>query len=85
MFTVKGTSYAPNKRFLYPDFRLRFAWIVTHYWRNAAFVEDGQLLENADCLNDIPGVLVHGTYDVSVAPPKALVEESTRASGRCGP
>jgi proline iminopeptidase len=58
-------GHTPNRRFLDPDFRLRFARIVTHYWRHAAFLEDDQLLRNAACLNGIPGILIHGRYDVS--------------------
>ena len=56
---------APNPRFLDPDFRLRFARLVTHYWRNAAFLEEEQLVRNAASLRQIPGVLIHGRYDVS--------------------
>lgn len=58
-------GYAPNRRFLDPDFRLRFARLVTHYWRNAAFLEDEQLLRNAGSLSAIPGILIHGRHDVS--------------------
>lgn len=58
-------GHAPNPRFVDPDFRLRFARIVTHYWRNAAFLEDDQLLRNATSLKPIPGTLIHGRYDVS--------------------
>jgi proline iminopeptidase len=58
-------GHQPNKRFLDPEFRLRFARIVTHYWRHAAFLEDEQLLRDAACLNGIPGILIHGRYDVS--------------------
>ncbi len=58
-------GYGPNPRFLDLDFRLRFARIVTHYWRNAAFLEDGQLLRDAPSLGTIPGTLIHGRYDVS--------------------
>ncbi len=61
-------SYTPNRRFLDPDFRLRFARIVTHYWRNAAFLEDGELLRNAPSLEGVPGILIHGRYDVSSPP-----------------
>ena len=57
--------HAPSRRFLNPDFRLRFARIVTHYWRHAAFLEDDQLLRNVASLTAIPGVLLHGRYDVS--------------------
>jgi proline iminopeptidase len=48
-----------------PEFRLRFARLVTHYWRHFAFLEEDQLLRDAATLNDIPGVLIHGRYDVS--------------------
>ena len=58
-------GYRPNPRYEDPEFRLRFARLVTHYWRNAAFLEENQLLENAPVLDGIPGVLVHGRYDVS--------------------
>jgi len=58
-------GHLPNPRFLDPEFRLRFARLVTHYWRHAAFLEDDQLLRDAHKLNGIPGVLIHGRYDVS--------------------
>ena len=58
-------GYRPNPRYEDPHFRLRFARLVTHYWRNAAFLEDNQLLDNASFLDGIPGVLIHGRYDVS--------------------
>ncbi len=56
---------APNLRYQDPDFQLRFARLVTHYWSNHAFLEDGRLLEGAHRLEDIPAVLLHGRYDVS--------------------
>jgi proline iminopeptidase len=58
-------GHQPNRQFLDPDFRLRFARIVTHYWRHAAFLEDDQLVRDAALLNGIPGILIHGRYDVS--------------------
>jgi proline iminopeptidase len=58
-------GHRPSPRFDDPDFRLRFARLVTHYWRNAAFLEDDQLLREAPRLSGIPGVLIHGRYDVS--------------------
>jgi proline iminopeptidase len=58
-------GHAPNPRFLDPEFRLLFSRLVTHYWRHAAFVEDEQLIRNASLLSGIPGVLIHGRYDVS--------------------
>ena len=48
-----------------PGFQLAFARIVTHYWANGCFLSDRQLLRGADRLAGIPGVLVHGRYDVS--------------------
>lgn len=58
-------GHRPNPRFEDPHFRLRFARLVTHYWRNAAFLEEDQLLRDAPVLNGIPGLLIHGLYDVS--------------------
>jgi proline iminopeptidase len=62
-------SLAPNhkhdERFDDPEFRLRFARLVTHYWSHAAFLGEDQLLRDAALLNGIPGVMIHGRYDVS--------------------
>jgi proline iminopeptidase len=58
-------GHQPNPRFADPDFRLRFARLVTHYWRHAAFLEEEALLRDAGRLNGIPGILIHGRYDVS--------------------
>lgn len=58
-------DHRPNRRFQVPEFRLRFARIVTHYWRHAAFLEDDQLVRDVMSFSDIPGVLIHGRYDVS--------------------
>jgi len=61
-------GHVPNPRFQDPEFRLRFARLVTHYWRHAAFLEEDQLIRDAPKLNGIPGVLIHGRYDVSSPP-----------------
>lgn len=58
-------GYIPNRRFDDPVFRLLFARLVTHYWRHAAFLADDRLIANASRLNDIPGILLHGRYDIS--------------------
>jgi proline iminopeptidase len=58
-------GHRPNPRYADPAFRLRFARLVTHYWRHAAFLEEEQLLRDAPRLNGIPGALIHGRYDVS--------------------
>ena len=48
-----------------PAFQLAFARIVTHYWAHGCFLSDRQLLRGVGRLAGIPGVLVHGRYDVS--------------------
>ena len=58
-------GYQPDPRYGDPEFCLRFARLVTHYWSNSAFLEEDQLLRDAASLNGIPGVLIHGRYDVS--------------------
>jgi proline iminopeptidase len=44
---------------------MRFARLVTHYWRHAAFLCDGELLDGVARLTGVPGVLVHGDADLS--------------------
>jgi proline iminopeptidase len=46
-----------------PAFRLQRGRIVTHYFRHAAWLEDGQLLADAERLAAIPAVLVQGMND----------------------
>ena len=58
-------DHRPNPLFEDSSFRLLFARLVTHYWRHAAFLDEDQLLRNAPSLNGIPGVLIHGRFDVS--------------------
>jgi proline iminopeptidase len=48
-----------------PAVQLAIARIVTHYWSQGCFLEEGQLLRDAGRLAGIPGVLVHGRFDVS--------------------
>jgi proline iminopeptidase len=46
-------------------FALAFARIECHYFANAGFFEyDGQLLDRAQRLKSIPGVIIQGRYDV---------------------
>jgi proline iminopeptidase len=44
---------------------MAFARLVTHYWRHAAFLEDGALMRDASRLAGIPGILIHGRMDLS--------------------
>ena len=45
-------------------FVLAFARIEAHYFVNGVFLREGQLLEEMDRISHIPGVTVHGRYDV---------------------
>jgi proline iminopeptidase len=48
-----------------PEFALALARIEAHYFVNRGFFEyENQLLDGAERLRDIPGVIVHGRYDV---------------------
>lgn len=47
-----------------PAARLALARICAHFFSNAAWLEDGALIENAHCLTGIPGVLIHGRLDM---------------------
>jgi proline iminopeptidase len=47
-----------------PYVALSLARIECHYFVNHAFLEPDQLLRDAHRLADIPGVIVHGRYDV---------------------
>jgi proline iminopeptidase len=58
-------GHQPSPRYADPEFRLRFARLVTQYWRHAAFLGEDQLLRKAAILNGIPGMLIHGRFDVS--------------------
>ncbi len=48
-----------------PHYALAFARIECHYFKNAGFFEfNGQLIANAGRLKSIPGVIIHGRYDL---------------------
>jgi proline iminopeptidase len=48
-----------------PQYALAFARIECHYFQNRGFFKyDGQLLAEAGKLSGIPGVIVHGRYDL---------------------
>lgn len=50
--------------FAEPDFALAFARIENHYFVHAGWLEEGQLLRDAGRLAGIPGVIIHGRYDM---------------------
>ena len=46
------------------DFALAFARIENHYFTHSGWLEEGQLLRDAHKLRGIPGLIVHGRYDM---------------------
>lgn len=58
----------PNPRWADERFMVAFARLVTHYFSNAAWLEEEELLGNAPRLAGIPGVLVHGRLDLAGPP-----------------
>jgi proline iminopeptidase len=50
--------------FAEPDYALAFARIENHYFIHDGWLEEGQLLRDAGRLKNIPGVIVHGRYDM---------------------
>lgn len=61
--TITGGENDFTGRFADPDVRYLFARLVTHYWGNEAFLEDGQVIRDLGKLAGIPGVLIHGRHD----------------------
>ncbi len=57
-------GWQPNPRFDDPVFRMAFARIVSHYFHHGAGLADGQILRDAARLAGIPGVLIHGRFDL---------------------
>jgi proline iminopeptidase len=47
-----------------PHIALSLARIEAHYFINDSFLTPNQILNNADQLKGIPGVIIHGRYDV---------------------
>lgn len=64
-------GWAPNPRYAEPAFRMTFARVVTHYFQHRAWLRDNQLLAEANCLAGIPGVIVHGRFDLGGPPQSA--------------
>lgn len=55
---------AVAEHFAEPHVALSMARIECHYFVNDAFLRPNQLLADADLLAGIPGVIVHGRYDM---------------------
>lgn len=57
-------AHRPDPRYADPEFAAVFATLVTHYWSHSGFGGD-DLLAGMGRIAHLPGVLVHGRYDVS--------------------
>ena len=53
-----------SDKFAEDHFALAFARIENHFFVHAGWLEEGQLLRDAHKLKGIPGVIVHGRYDM---------------------
>lgn len=60
-----------------PAYILARARIVTHYFRHAAWLRDGELIDGATALAGIPGVMVQGRLDLQA--PLTTAWEMSRA------
>ncbi|GLS25809.1 prolyl aminopeptidase [Marinibactrum halimedae] len=47
-----------------PHTAVSLAAIETHYFVNKGFIRENQILENIDKIEGIPGIIVHGRYDM---------------------
>jgi prolyl aminopeptidase (EC:3.4.11.5). Serine peptidase. MEROPS family S33 len=52
------------EHFGHPHVAIALARIECHYFMNHAFLEPDQIVRDASRLKDIPGVIVHGRYDM---------------------
>ena len=57
-----------SRQFGGDEFARAFARIENHYFVHAGWLEEGQLLRDANRLRAIPGVIVQGRYDMATPP-----------------
>ncbi|RLQ87648.1 prolyl aminopeptidase [Notoacmeibacter ruber] len=53
-----------SSKFRAPHFAVAFARLETHYFVNRGWLEEDQLIRDAGRLRGIPGVIIHGRYDM---------------------
>ena len=53
-----------SSRFGADNFAIAFARIENHFFTHAGWLEEGQLIRDAHKLRGIPGLIVHGRYDM---------------------
>lgn len=61
-------GWNPSESYTDPRFRMIFARLCAHYFSHAAWLDDGQLLRDIGRLAAIPGVLIHGHFDIGGPP-----------------
>ena len=47
-----------------PHNALALSRIETHYFINKCFIDENQILKNMGIITDIPGLIIHGRYDI---------------------
>ncbi len=52
------------EHFEHPHVAIALARIECHYFMNQGFLQPGQIINNTDRLANIPGIIVHGRYDM---------------------
>lgn len=48
----------------YSSGTMRLARLECHYFVNNCFIEENQILDNMKAIKDIPGIIIHGRYDM---------------------
>lgn len=65
---AKVATLEPNHQlvdhFANPHLAMGMARISAHYFVNGCFLKENQLLQNAHQLKGIPGIIIHGRYDM---------------------
>jgi proline iminopeptidase len=68
ILSLEADYVRPNPRWADERYMVCFARLVTHYFSNAAWLKEDELLRNAPRLAGIPGVLLHGRLDLAGPP-----------------
>jgi len=58
------TNHKLLEEFSEPHTALSLARIETHYFVNNCFIKENQILKDVDKIKNIPGIIVHGRYDM---------------------
>ena len=76
---------ATSDPFAEAEYAEAFARIECHFFVNGGWLEEGQLLRDAHRLADIPGVIVHGRYDMPCPARYAWLLHKAWPEGRFSP